>query len=181
MDRDQLAREYLPLAEERARRLAYRDGFPVDEARSAALVGLAEAIERYEAIRGDFAPYARTTIDGQIRNAARAWRWRRRATPIEGRELAEGDDVIAIVPDRLTTIELAEARTDITRALAALSDTERQVILLRGKLGHTFPATAAILGLDEDHAKYLWRRALERMRTALDVDSGDPQTAAHAA
>lgn len=170
-NRDRLAADHLPLAERRAQRLTYAGGLPYDEALSAALVGLAEAIDGYRPEVGEFAPFAGRVIDAQIRTAARAWRWRRRAEQLPGRELAGGDSeaLLALVPDRLTTAELAEQRTDITRALAGLEDTERRVILLHGKLGHTFPSVAAMLELNEDHCKYLWRRAIAKMRDSLGV------------
>lgn len=170
IDREQLAADHMALAERRAQRLSFYGGLPFDEALSAALVGLAEAIDRYQSARGDFAAFACVTIDGQIRNAARAWRWRRRGQTRAGRQLAgDAEQLLALVPDSLTSTALAEQRTDITRALAALSDVERRVILLHGKLGHTFPAVAAMLVLDEDHCRYIWRRALGKMRVALGV------------
>lgn len=172
---DKLARDHLPLAASRAQRLSFESGLPSDEAYSAALVGLAEAIERYNPEVGEFAPFACRTIDGQIRNAARAWRWRRRAEPQPGRELigADSEQLLQLVPDTLRTAELAEARTDIHRALARLTEGERRVILLHGKMGYTFPAVALLLVLDVEHCKYLWRRALVKMREEL----GDPLAA----
>lgn len=168
IDREQLARDHMGLAERRAQRLAYAGGLPLDEARSAALVGLAEAIGRYRPAEGEFAALASVCIDAQIRNAARMWRWRRRAEPQPDRELAgDAKGLVALIPDRVGTVELAEARTDILRALAGLSEVERRVVLLHGKLGHTFPAVAAMLVLDEDHCRYVWRRALGRMRDTL--------------
>lgn len=164
---DRLAREYMPLARRRADRIAFETGLPGDEARSAALLGLAEAIDRYDRTRGPFGPFACRTIDGRVRAAARDWRWRRRGAPQPGRELVSDEQLVALVPDRLTTDELSHARSDIVRALGALDHTERQVILLHGKLGHSLASIARMLELDAEHTRYLWRRALGKMRAQL--------------
>lgn len=176
MTPDQLARDHLPLAERRAKRLAFETGLPLDEAQSAALLGLAEAIDRYRPEVGEFAPFACRTIDGHVRTAARDWRWRRRAEPQAGRELVSDEALLELVPDTLTSAELAEARTDIARALGALDQTERQIVLLHGKLGHDFPIVSVMLDLDYDHTRYVWRRALGKMRARLEL--GEPVAAA---
>lgn len=168
--RDQLAHDHMDLARRRARRIAFETGLPADEAESAALLGLGEAIERYRPELGEFAPFAGRTIDGAVRTAAREWRWRRRAEHQPGRDLAAGDTepLLDLVPDTLTTAELVEARTDIARALLALDQTERQIVLLHGKLGHPLSIVSVMLDLDGDHTRYLWSRALRKMRARLE-------------
>lgn len=165
--REAMARQHLPLVNRRAYRLAGETGLPVDEAKSAGLLGLAEAIDGYLPELGPFEPFAQRVIDRRIRDAGRGWRWHGRADFDPCRQIVSDEQIVALIPDTLTTAELIEQRTDIARALAVLDGAERRVVMLHGRLGHSLVTVAAMLDLDPDHARYVWRRALSKMRIEL--------------
>src|SRR4029450_5204687 len=73
--RDDLAREFLPLAEYFARRFSGR-GEPIEDLTQTASLGLLNAIDRFDPDRGvPFATYAAATIVGQLKPHFRARGW----------------------------------------------------------------------------------------------------------
>ena len=73
--RDELAREFLPLAEYFARRFAGR-GEPVEDLTQTASLGLLNAIDRFDADRGvPFSTYAAATIVGELKRHFRDRGW----------------------------------------------------------------------------------------------------------
>jgi RNA polymerase sigma-B factor len=73
--RDELAREFLPLAEYFARRFAGR-GEPVEDLTQTASLGLLNAIDRFDAERGvPFSTYAAATIVGELKRHFRDRGW----------------------------------------------------------------------------------------------------------
>lgn len=172
-ERDRLAAAYTPQALRVADQIMTT--LPRDEARSVALVGLAVAINGWDRLR-PFGRYMRGVIENHIRQAGRDWHWRRHAYQGQPERADraivrdETGELMSRVPDRLATAELAEHRTDITRALAVLTDLERSVVLLHGKLGFSLGDVAEQLELaGAEQAKGIWRRALRMMRAELGV------------
>jgi RNA polymerase sigma-B factor len=73
--REELAREFLPLAEYFARRFAGR-GEPVEDLTQTASLGLLNAIDRFDAERGvPFSTYAAATIVGELKRHFRDRGW----------------------------------------------------------------------------------------------------------
>jgi RNA polymerase sigma-B factor len=73
--RDELAREFLPLAEYFARRFSGR-GEPVDDLTQTASLGLLNAIDRFDPARGvPFSTYAAATIVGELKRHFRDRGW----------------------------------------------------------------------------------------------------------
>ena len=73
--REELAREFLPLAEYFARRFSGR-GEPVDDLTQTASLGLLNAIDRFDAERGvPFSTYAAATIVGELKRHFRDRGW----------------------------------------------------------------------------------------------------------
>jgi RNA polymerase sigma-B factor len=73
--REELAREFLPLAEYFARRFSGR-GEPVDDLTQTASLGLLNAIDRFDAGRGvPFSTYAAATIVGELKRHFRDRGW----------------------------------------------------------------------------------------------------------
>ena len=73
--REELAKEFLPLAEYFARRFAGR-GEPVDDLTQTASLGLLNAIDRFDAERGvPFSTYAAATIVGELKRHFRDRGW----------------------------------------------------------------------------------------------------------
>lgn len=73
--REELAKEYLPLAEYFARRFAGR-GEPVDDLTQTASLGLLNAIDRFDTKRGvPFSTYAAATIVGELKRHFRDRGW----------------------------------------------------------------------------------------------------------
>ena len=62
----------------------------------------------------------------------------------------------------------------LERALAALSEPDRQLVLLVGLEGFTIPEAAQVLEISPAAAKKRWQRACARMRTKIDggMDAG---------
>ena len=73
--RDELAEEFLPLAEYFARRFSGR-GEPIEDLTQTASLGLLNAIDRFDPGRGvPFAPYAAATIVGELKRHFRDRGW----------------------------------------------------------------------------------------------------------
>nr|MBA2319549.1 sigma-70 family RNA polymerase sigma factor [Deltaproteobacteria bacterium] len=99
--RGELITAYYPLVQRIARRMAARlpSGIDTDELVSAGVIGLVEAVERFDPARGiAFEPYAKHRIQGAILDALRALDW-----------------VPRTVRQRANTLE--EARRSLTREL----------------------------------------------------------------
>jgi RNA polymerase sigma factor FliA len=88
----ELVAAYYPLVQRIARRMAARlpSGIDVDELVSPGVIGLIEAVERYDPSRGiAFEPYAKHRIQGAILDALRAMDWVPRAVRQRGTQLEE--------------------------------------------------------------------------------------------
>ncbi len=90
--------------------------------------------------------------------AARRWRDRQR------RRQVEATDAAAIAaPDQ----DPSESDPELARALASLSDEQRQVIALKIDADLTFPEIGTICGISANTAASRYRYALEHLRDRL--------------
>jgi RNA polymerase sigma-B factor len=167
--RDRLIEQHLPLVRALARRFAWR-GEPLDDLVQVGCIGLIHAVDRYDPGRGTFEAYAVPTIIGEIRRHLRDRCALMRvpagaavAVRIEPLEEADGPpaDPIAGVIDRVA----------LTAALRSLPLHERRIVLLGYYGERTQRRIADDVGISQIHVSRLMRRALERMRPALD-DAG---------
>jgi RNA polymerase sigma-B factor len=166
--RDRLIEQHLPLVRALARRFAWR-GEPLDDLIQVGCIGLIHAVDRYDPGRGAFEAYAVPTIIGEIRRHLRDRCALMRVPPgaavavrIEPLEETDGPpaDPIAGVIDRVA----------LTAALRSLPLHERRIVLLGYYGERTQRRIADDVGISQIHVSRLMRRALERMRPALDDD-----------
>ncbi len=105
-----------------------------------------------------------------LRIVSNTARNRRRASGRrEGAELrlAERSRVGAAAASPEGSAEAAEGRARLLGALAALTERDREVVVLRHVVGLSVGETAAVLGCREGTVKSRLARALERLRTVL--------------
>lgn len=124
---------------------------------------------RLDEVRGDPGPWLRAVA---WRLACDALRRRRREAAALGR--------VAGAPPSAS----ADVEEDVVRvrdALTALSERQRDVLLLRIVEGESFPALARTLSMSEGSAKVHLRRALDRLRALLGVAPPAPAPARTAA
>jgi RNA polymerase sigma-B factor len=166
LSRDHLIETHLPLVRALARRFAWR-GEPLDDLIQVGSIGLIHAVDRYDPARGPFEAYAIPTITGEIRRHLRDRCALMRvpsgvAIAVRIEPLDEDDgvpaDPIAGVIDRVA----------LTAALRSLPLHERRIVLLSYYGERTQRRIADDVGISQIHVSRLMRRALERMRPALD-------------
>jgi RNA polymerase sigma-B factor len=166
MTRDRRIEAYLPLVRALARRFAWR-GEPLDDLIQAGCIGLIHAVDRYDPVRGSFEAYAIPTITGEIRRHLRDRGSLVRvpegaALGVRIEPLADADgppaDPIAAVIDRVA----------VAAALRTLPQHERRIVLLSFYGERTQRRIADDVGLSQIHVSRLLRRALERLRPALE-------------
>ncbi len=166
LPRDTQIETYLPLVRALARRFAWR-GEPLDDLIQAGCIGLIQAVDRYDPARGPFEAYAVPTITGEIRRHLRDRSALVRVpadAPLAVRiePLAEYDgppaDPIAAVVDRIA----------LASALRTLPQHERRIVLLSFYGERTQRRIADDVGISQIHVSRLLRRALERLRPALE-------------
>lgn len=96
---------------------------------------------------------------------------------IRRRRAKESDLAPAETEDRLPVVDVPDPRlSDLAGSLAALSDRQREVVVLRYFEGCSTRETARILGCREGTVKSHLHRALDAMRQVLDADSGTGAT-----
>ncbi|MGE3935046.1 MAG: RNA polymerase factor sigma-32 [Rhodospirillaceae bacterium] len=87
-------------------------------------------------------------------------------------------DVRPTPEDIVTHIEIQNRVTrTIEDALAALNERERHIIVARclDESGTTLDALGRTLGISKERVRQLEKRALDKIRTRLDAESGDPR------
>lgn len=67
-----------------------------------------------------------------------------------------------------------ELRTDLERALAELSERQRQALVLRYLAGLPVKECAAVLGQGHDNMKKILKKALQTLRTSPRMDTYEP-------
>jgi RNA polymerase sigma factor (sigma-70 family) len=135
-ERDRLIREYMPLARKMAR--SKQKSLPhinVDEFISAAYTGLVDAASRFEESRGNFAPFARTRIYGEMQDYLRSLGFGSKGSVSRGctkfdsldATTASGEPILSFLqarPDR-------DFRTVFEETVEPLDDTGRHIFKLR--------------------------------------------------
>ena len=164
-DRRRRIEANLPLVRALAQRFARRGGEPLDDLVQAGCIGLIHAVDRFDPGRGAFEAFAVPTITGEIANHLRDRGGVIRA-PADRRPqiapIAEDDAPLA------DPIPGTEDRIAVAAALRTLPLHERRVVVLWLYGGRTQRRIAAEVGLSQIHVSRLLRRALERLRPALD-------------
>ena len=164
--RERLIETHLPLVRALALRFAWR-GEPLDDLIQVGSIGLIHAVDRYDPARGPFEAYAVPTIVGEIRRHLRDRGTLLRmpagaAIAVRIQPLEEDDgppvDPIAGVVDRVA----------LAAALRSLPLNERRIVLLGYYGERTQRRIADDIGMSQIHVSRLMRRALERMRPALE-------------
>jgi DNA-directed RNA polymerase specialized sigma24 family protein len=112
----------------------------------------------------------------------KAWAWRAAyklaAGDLQRRRRREGpgDDVLDLLPGAVD--RLPDDALDLVRALAVLSDQQRECIALVDVAGHTAPSAAAVLGTSAATVRVQLMRARRRLRALLaehDPSSADDE------
>ena len=76
------------------------------------------------------------------------------------------------------TLGVAEVRSDLRRAIAALPDRERTVLLLRFYGNHTQSEIGQRIGVSQMHVSRLISKSLALLRESVDGEAGVPDAAA---
>lgn len=118
-------------------------------------VGLPEALRHYEE-RGRFEPWLKRVA---VRAALMKLRTRRPHEPLTA--LPSGLDPLGATP---------EERVELRRAVSALSDEQRAVLMLKEVEGYTHAEIGDSLGISEGASAARLHRALTALRKALDID-----------
>lgn len=116
--------------------------------------------ERFDAERS-FRAWLFTIVANLVRNEYRRRARRPAAEPLEGA-------LPALEPDDFTTeLDRATFRAELDRTLAELTETERQVILLRYRAELTVPEIAAALEMPVGSVKSKLHYTLKKLETRL--------------
>jgi len=165
-DRRRRIESNLPLVRALAQRFAWREGEPLDDLVQAGCIGLIHAVDRFDPGRGAFEAFAVPTITGEIRNHLRdrGGVIRTPAAADRPRVLPFGEDDAPLADP----IPRAHDRVAVAAALRTLPLHERRVVVLWLYGGRSQRRIASDVGLSQIHVSRLLRRALERLRPALD-------------
>ena len=168
--RDQLVRRYLPALRRWARgRLPSRarDLLDTDDLVQITLLRALDRVEGFEPRRdGAFLAYLTRTLMNQLRNEIR------RTNRRPGREdLTE--EMATADPSPLEEAIGREAVASYERALATLTEEQREAIVMRIELAFTHREVAEALGCpSENAARMMVTRALMRLAEAMDEQRG---------
>lgn len=112
--------------------------------------------------------YLRQTVVNNVRDVVR--RVRRRGVPMEPTE-----DLPASAPSPLELAIRRESTERFLEAIATLKPADRQAVIWRVELGHSYEEIARQLGKSSaDAARMTVTRALRRLAVALGLDTGTP-------
>jgi RNA polymerase sigma-70 factor (ECF subfamily) len=121
-----------------------------------------EALPSYQSRRGGFAPW----IFRITRNAViDYYRRRRQHAPLE-----RVDWEASGTGDPATDVLAVERRQDLQRQVRALSEEQREVILMRYAADLTFPEIAAVLNKNEPAIRMLLHRGLRKLKSVIDSE-----------
>jgi RNA polymerase sigma factor (sigma-70 family) len=138
-----------------------------EEVAQDAFVKAWSALPRFKA-GAPFRPWLLQIVGNEARNRRRA---AGRRTAMELR-VAEGLRVGGAAPSPEAEAEAAEERATLLRALAALSEDDRQVVSCRHLLQLTVEETASVLELPAGTVKSRLHRALGHLRQLLEPVHG---------
>lgn len=149
--RDKLIERYLPSALALARKKAVPRRVDREDLESAAVIGLIQAVERYDPARGNtFFTYAYWRIDGALQDHLRtAGQWRRRNTRKRRElELLEWREAEPRVEEPTAELEREESFERYSR-LFLRDDREREMARLHYRDGDPLHAVGAHFGITE--------------------------------
>lgn len=136
VERDRLIRKYMPLARKMARNkqksLPYVD---IDEFVSAAYTGLVDAASRFEKSRGNFAPFARTRIYGEMQDYLRSLGFGSKGSVSRG--CIKFDSLDAVTSSGKPILSFLETRNNrdfrniFEETIESLDDVGKQIFKLR--------------------------------------------------
>lgn len=160
------AEDYLPLVRKLAN--AYRKRLPrtveFDDLVHAGVIGLLQALERYEPSQGSFEGYAVIRVRGAMADWLRkedlVGRTGRRHGVENLGSLDALKDATEFEPSSPPGTNGTDARSDVDGALACLSKQERLVLRLRHEIGMEVLDVARILGIKPSRAYAIQKRAL---------------------
>ena len=177
-----LIERHMPLARALARRVHLVDHplADADDIQSAALLGLIDAVDRFQPGRGvPFEAYASLRIRGAIvdelrrvdeRGRGAASHDRPRALSLDGLVEDEWQAVLAVEDDEVDErFELADLRSRVQQALATLPPRQREVLARYSAESLTLREAGQRMGISEARACQLHGRAIHNLRRALDV------------
>jgi RNA polymerase sigma factor (sigma-70 family) len=154
--------------------LAFRTAFLVcgsaADAQDAAQEGFISAHAALGRFRpgAPFKPWLLRIVGNAARNRRRAATRRHGLALQYAQNLRTGD----AAPSPEAEVEAAEERATLLRAISALREEERVVVVLRHLMGLDVSETAAVAGCAEGTVKSRLSRALDHLRTRLESDHG---------
>ena len=186
-----LIEQFVPLVQVIARGMRVASGslMDPDDVRSAATLGLIDAVDRYDPDRGvPFEAYAAQRIRGAVIDEVRRIGDRRRAETAETAvrtvsfdELTEDDwqRVPAAITDDLDVpFEREDLRARVQRALSTLPPRQREVLGRYYTESLTLREAGRRMGISEARACQLHGKAIENLRRALAVSTPRAATSA---
>lgn len=147
----------------RAHRIAYGilgDAHAAEDVTQEAMLSIVNNIGRFDPYR-PFAPWLHTVVSNRALDFARARARRAELTTDRAPELADGEDPA-----------LASSDPALEEALAGLTPEHRAVIVLRFVAGYGPKQIGEVLGVPTGTVGSRLRRALDQLRTDLEVDDG---------
>lgn len=176
-----LIERYLPLARALARRVRIVGSgvTDADDLMSAAVLGLIDAVDRFESGRGvPFEAYASLRIRGAIIDELRRLDERGRGASEDGRPSAlsldglieeEWQPFLAVEDETDEQFEREDLRGRVQNALETLPERQREVLAHYYAGARTLRQTGAAMGISEARACQLHGRAITNLRRALAV------------
>ncbi|MGA1077603.1 MAG: sigma-70 family RNA polymerase sigma factor [Nitriliruptoraceae bacterium] len=147
----------------RAAERILRDPAMAEEVAQEVLLEVWRKADRFDPARGSVAAWVATLARRRAVDRVRSEQAGRDRDDRVARRSQERDrDVVA------EEVELRLEHWQVRRALAALSDRQREAIELAYFAGHTYRDVARVLGIPEGTAKSRLRDGLLRLREALD-------------
>lgn len=138
-----------------------------EDATAAAAEELVRCVESFDLARGmPFAAYAKVRVYGAVSHFFRktARTWEHECAPCEAEVLEE----IA----GTETLDASDARLTVASLLERLDETERRVIRLLFWEGRTTYEAAEALGVSQSKIARTKRRAMEKLRAAMEEKDG---------
>ena len=163
----------------------YADPAEQDDLISIGTIGLIKAVGTYKPDKGvRLATYAARCIENEILMHFRAGRKSQGDISLDETQDADGDGsalallgTISVEDERLHLVEMSDRYQTMYQCLAhCLSERERQILTLRYGLGREDPLpqreVAARLGISRSYVSRIEKKALRRLREAMDHADG---------
>lgn len=148
----------------------------VNELWVATIPRLSELVPRADRLTPVLLRYLSTSLVSRINNLARRFA-RDRRQAVDGAAVGVGAERPAEITDAVSRVARGEDHRILREALGELSESDREIIILRGIEQGANQEVARALGVPAGTAAVRFHRALERLRTRLrgtvldDIDS----------